>query len=179
MYITVIYVALLAASLIAAVTDLRTGLIPNRLTVPLLVLAIAGHGIALGWHGAGLALLGALVCGATPFLFHRLGAMGGGDVKLFAALGALAGPGMGLEIQLLSMTAAFVWGLCVMAYRGRLIETLRNVGRVLVGLFWPPARRRQSPEDAPELTSMRIGLAIFAGALLAVGNRVLLGGFTP
>lgn len=179
MYFTVVYAALLATSLIAAITDLRSGLIPNRLTVPVLVLAIAAHGLALGWDGAGLALLGALICGATPFLFHRLGAMGGGDVKLFAALGAVAGPGMGLEIQLLSMTAAFVWGLCVMAYRGRLIETLRNVGRVFVGMFWPPARRRQAQQEAPELTSLRIGAAIFAGALLSVGNRVLLGGNLP
>jgi hypothetical protein len=46
-------------------------------------------------------------------------------------------------------------------------------------LFWPPARRRAEPQDAPELTSMRIGAAIFAGALLAVGNRVLLGGALP
>jgi prepilin peptidase CpaA len=178
MYLTTVYAALLAVTLLAAITDARTGLIPNRLTVPVLAGAIALHGVAGGGEGAGLALLGAIICGATPLLFHRLGAMGGGDVKLFAALGAVAGPGLGLEIQLLSMSAAFFWGLCIMAYRGRLLETLRNVGRVLIGLFWPRARAARAA-DAPELTSMRIGAAIFAGALLAVGNRVLLGGAVP
>ena len=93
-------------TLIAAVTDVRTGLIPTRLTLPVLVLAVVGNGLVLGLDAVWLSLLGALFCGATPFLFHRMGAMGGGDVKLFAALGALAGPPLGLEIQLLSLMAA-------------------------------------------------------------------------
>jgi prepilin peptidase CpaA len=179
MYLQIVYGALLATTLIAAVTDFRTGLIPNLLTLPVLALAIVLHGAFLGTTAAGLSLLGALMCGATPFLFFRLGAMGGGDVKLFAALGAIAGPGLGLEIQLLSLTAAFIYGLCVMAYRGQLLHTLRNVGRVFVGIFWPPARARRDAAEAPELTSMRIGAAIFAGAALAVGNRLVFGGLTP
>ena len=178
MYLQIVYGALIAVTLIAAVTDLRTGLIPNALTLPALVLAVALHGILVSPLAAGLSLLGALLCGLTPFVFFRLGAMGGGDVKLFAALGAIAGPGLGLEIQLLSLTAAFIYGLCVMTFRGKLLATLRNVGRVFVGIFWPPARARRE-QDAPELTSLRIGAAIFAGAALAVGNRMVFGGFTP
>lgn len=179
MYLHIVYGALIATTLIAATTDLRTGLIPNWLTLPVLALAIVSNGVFLGVPGAGLSALGALICGATPFLFFRLGAMGGGDVKLFAALGAIAGPGLGLEIQLLSLTAAFIYGLCVMTYRGLLMQTLRNVGRVLAGIFWPPARARQQGQDAPEMTSMRIGAAIFAGAALAVGNRLMFGGIVP
>lgn len=178
MYLQIVYGALVAITLIAAITDLRTGLIPNVLTLPALALAIALHGLFVGATAAGLSALGALMCGLTPFVFFRLGAMGGGDVKLFAALGAIAGPGLGLEIQLLSLTAAFIYGLSVMTYRGKLLVTLRNVGRVFAGLFWPPARARRE-QAAPELTSLRIGAAIFAGALLAVGNRMVFGGIAP
>jgi prepilin peptidase CpaA len=179
MYLHIVYGALIATTLIAAVTDFRTGLIPNWLTLPALALAIALHGAFLGAPAAGLSALGAVICGATPLLFFRLGAMGGGDVKLFAALGAIAGPGLGLEIQLLSMTAAFIYGLCLMTYRGQLLHTLRNVGRVFIGIFWPPARARREGQDPPELTSLRIGAAIFAGVALAVGNRIAFGGIVP
>jgi prepilin peptidase CpaA len=172
-----LYGAVLTITLFAAVTDTRTGLIPNKLTLPVLVAAIATHTVLSGTSGLMLSVLGMLICGATPFLFHRLGAMGGGDVKLFAALGALAGPGMGLEIQLLSMSSALAWGLCVLAYRGKLFSMIGRAGRVLLGLFWPPARHKAPAEH--ELTSMRIGLAIFAGSLITVCNRILFGGLVP
>ena len=102
-YLHVLYAVAVSVTLVATVTDFRTGLIPNWLTLPALVLGVVAHAIGSGGRGALFAGLGVLICGATPLLFHRLGAMGGGDVKLFAALGALVGPGMGLESELRKM----------------------------------------------------------------------------
>jgi len=171
------YAVIVSITLVAAVTDHRTGLIPNWLTLSALGIAFAGHTLSAGAQGLILAALGMLVCGATPLLFHRLGAMGGGDVKLFAALGALGGPSLGLEIQLLSLTSVLLFGLCAMAWRGQLTAALTNVLRVVWSLVWPAARKR-APE-ARELTSVRIGAAIFAGSLIAVGNHALFGGLVP
>jgi prepilin peptidase CpaA len=172
MYFTVVYAALLATSLIAAITDLRTGLIPNRLTVPVLVLAIAGHGLALGWDGACLALLGALICGATPFLFHRLGAMGGGDVKLFAAIGALVGPSIGFDVE----ARTFAFSLIVL-FPYRLVRhralgvALRNLRIGVVNLFKARAARvayLSGPKLPPVILGPAIGVA-FAITLLQYG----------
>src|SRR5262245_64849156 len=88
-------VALVALSIgvVACVTDLRTRRIPNVLTFGAAALALAFHGIVGGLPGVQSAALGWLA-GLAMFLpFFLLGGMGGGDVKLLAALGAWLGPG--------------------------------------------------------------------------------------
>jgi prepilin peptidase CpaA len=171
-YVT--YGCMLAITLIASVTDLRSGLIPNRLTLPVLLIAPLLGAALGGLRGFVSALLGIVICGLVPFIFHRLGAMGGGDVKLFAALGALGGPSIGLEIELLALSFAFFWGLMVLAYRGRLLRALGTSGMLVFNVFLPENRRRLV--EPQELTSVRIGAAILAGTCLAVLDRSLLGG---
>jgi prepilin peptidase CpaA len=80
-----------AAVAVATAIDWNTRRIPNVLTFPLALLALVLNGILGG--GAGLAGSAAgLVFGLAFFLFlMTLGAMGAGDVKLMAALGALLG----------------------------------------------------------------------------------------
>ncbi len=86
---------LLALSLI----DARCGLLPDALTLPLLwvglLLAWAGHGVALENAVAGAALgYGGLRLVDTLYQFWRGHAgVGGGDMKLLAAVGAWAGWG--------------------------------------------------------------------------------------
>jgi prepilin peptidase CpaA len=174
---SVVYIALLLTTCIACATDLRSGLIPNRLTLSVLLLAPIGHGLSRGWPGLIESLAGAFACGFVPLLFYRMGAMGGGDVKLFAALGALAGPTLGLEIELTSLGLTALWSVCVLAYRGRLWASLRNSVFLLVNMVLPESKRR--PMQASDLTSLRIGAAIFLGTLLAVANRALLLGVLP
>jgi len=80
-----------AAVAVASVTDWRSRRIPNLLTFPLALLALIANGVVGGWSGAVCSLVG-LVVGLVFFLLlMMLGAMGPGDVKLMAALGALLG----------------------------------------------------------------------------------------
>jgi prepilin peptidase CpaA len=89
--------------------------------------------------------------------------LGGGDVKLFAVLGALLGPFSGLEVQLLSYCVLLGFALCKLAFNGRLSAMLRNAAALLLGRIFPKLRRASDPEL---LTTMRLGPAIFAAALL-------------
>src|SRR5687767_10166147 len=93
----------------AAITDWRTGRIPNWLTLPPLVAAPVAYVAAAGLDGLLPSLLGMLVCGAPPYILFRRGAMGGGDVKLLAAVGAVAGISVGLEGQLLGLVIASLY----------------------------------------------------------------------
>jgi prepilin peptidase CpaA len=102
---------LLAAAitaLVAAGIDLRTGHIPNRLTLGALAVAPIAHGAAtaLRTHSAsaaavslGASLLGATLCALLPLMMYRSLGLGGGDVKLFAAIGALTNAGVGLRAE--------------------------------------------------------------------------------
>lgn len=171
---SVVYAVMLLVTGIACVTDVRTGLIPNRVTLPILALAPLAHGCLHGWSGVSGSLLGLVACSVMPYVFFKVGAMGGGDVKLFAGLGALGGAELGLDIQLLSLLGAFAWGLCAAAHRGQLGRLLASSFWTAVNLLLPAARRR--PIEHTQMTMMRIGGAILAGTVLAIGGRALSGG---
>jgi prepilin peptidase CpaA len=157
---------------IAAYSDHRTGLIPNWLTFGALVGGVLGHlaqgswqqGLASGLTQAGLSLGGVALCSAAPALMFLKGGMGGGDVKLFAALGALCHPLLGIEAQLLSFSVLALLLPAQLAYRGQLLRTLRGALALVINPLLPEARRRPLPEQAS--TWVRLGPAICAGTLI-------------
>lgn len=174
MTFSMIYASMLAVALMATVTDLRSGRIPNALTFPVILLAPPLH-FVLGGRTCGVASsLGLLICGSIPWLFFRLGALGGGDVKLFAALGALGGGQLGLEVELLSLCLAFGYGVLRLSRRGELRPFLKGSLRVITNLMQP--RSRREPVAAHSLTTLRMGGAIFAAVCLCVSNAALLRG---
>lgn len=103
--------ALVAAALVApalARIDLDHRRLPNVLTVPLLVIALACAlvGVVLGaWVGAGVAISIVLVLAAMWWL----GGMGAGDLKLGAGL-ALATAPLEWWLPLIGVACAFVLG---------------------------------------------------------------------
>ncbi len=163
---TIMLGAAVLVSMIAAVADARTGRIPNLLTLPTAVLSVALHDWFGGREGAAASFLGLVAAGGVPWLLHRgtkgVG-IGGGDVKLFAALGALLGATVGLQLELLAFLLLAVYALVRLAFLGRLFGVLGNVLRLLVGPILPAKWRR--PVATAALTEMRMGPAIAAAAL--------------
>lgn len=165
----------LAVCCAAAVLDFRTGRIPNALTYPVLVLAPVAH-VALAvqrgapWREAllagGASVLGLVLCALVPLYLWKKGAMGGGDVKLFAALGALALPRVGFEAEMYVFIVAALMAPVELVYRGTLFRTLANVGAQLVNPF--RARERRRALD-PALTSwFRLGPCFAIGFAVQV-----------
>jgi prepilin peptidase CpaA len=159
-------IAMITIAAAAAVTDARTGLIPNWLTLPPLCAAPLFHLLQQGAGGLLFALAGALVCGFVPYLLFRAGSMGGGDVKLLAALGALGGPQMGLEVQLIGMSFAAVYALVLLARRGELGRTLLSSLWLAINFFLPARMRRRVPTAT--MMPMRLGVPLFLGTLASV-----------
>mgnify|MGYP001618612898 CR=1 FL=1 len=154
---------LIALSLAAAITDARGGLIPNWLTLPSLLLAPLVQFSVAGPGACAHSLLGAVCCGLVPLLLFGLRAMGGGDVKLFAAIGAVAGAGLGLEIQITSYAMIALYALCTLAHRGQMLATLGRSLALLLAPFRPKAKRALPPPEA--MLSLRLGPAIFAATV--------------
>lgn len=153
-------------SLLAAAIDFRTGRIPNWLTFPAMVVALGEASLLHGTAGFTRAAFGLALCGAVPWVLHRFSggqAIGGGDVKLLAALGAFAGATLGLEIELSSFALLAVFALVQLAFRGQLLTVLANVARIMLRPFLPSARR--APLSPASLTEMRMGPAIAVAVL--------------
>lgn len=159
-------IAMLLVAAAAAATDARTGLIPNLITLPALFAALLLHFILQGAGGLLFSLAGALACGLIPYLLFRAGSMGGGDVKLLAALGAIGGPQIGLEVEVLGMAIAALYAVAVLAVRG-------GLGRMLLGSLWLtlniflPARMRR-PIPTTQMMSLRLGVPLFLGTVASV-----------
>jgi prepilin peptidase CpaA len=170
--------AAVALTAIAAVYDLRTGHIPNWLTFGALVAAVGAQAVVGAFRdgSAGLgigvadAVLGAIVCGAVPALVFFRGGMGGGDVKLFAALGALCTARDGLLAESYSFVIALLLVPASLAYQGKLFRTIVNTARLSTNAFRRREARREPPPEI--LTWFRLAPAIFLGtvAMLALAR---------
>jgi len=153
--------SLLVPLALAAWWDLRHRRIPNEISLTIVALWLGA--VALGVSGPKLAAIGTgmslLVLG---ILAWRCGWLGGGDVKLIAALGLWAGPS---HVDALLFGTALTGGILAVAtwFAGRLSE-------------WPPAglalamvdRLLPSTQFAPNVTSWRsqglpYGIAVAAG----------------
>ncbi len=77
--------------LMAAFSDIRRRQIPNAITLPLLVSGLIANLWWLGGGGLKSSFLGVLLGGGFFLILYLLRAMGAGDVKLAAAVGAWVG----------------------------------------------------------------------------------------
>lgn len=117
----------------AAYTDFRYRMIPNRLTVGGAAVGLLWHGISQGIHGFLSSLAGLAVGFALMFVLYLLGALGAGDVKLFASIGAIGG----LEFVFYSsiyaiLFAGFIGLVMVLFRKGKIYELFC----VLLNLIW-------------------------------------------
>lgn len=164
---------------VAAICDLRTGLIPNRLiawgaaaTVVLATVAALSHGAGGLTVGALSLVLGVVLVSIAPAVLYRVDGIGGGDVKLIALVGAALGPSLGLEAEVYAFGCAFLYAPYRLLRDGRTRESLRAIGSILFRPLQPAAARAPIPETRT-LTSFRFGPAICLGTCLAVLLRLL------
>lgn len=122
--------ALLLVALIGGWTDLRSRRLPNWLSLSGVIVGLglntffqSGPGFKLALAGLGLALLIYL-----PLYLIR--AMGAGDVKFMAAVGALVGPENWIGIFLTTAILGGVASLCLIAARNRLHLTMYNLSTI-------------------------------------------------
>jgi prepilin peptidase CpaA len=154
---------LLAVAIVCALTDLKRGRIYNAVTYPA---ALAGFALQFSLYGTtgALSSLGGFAVGFVPaFLLFTVGGMGGGDVKLLGAVGAIAGAVAAAETLILAFLFGGLFALFKLAWRGRLLRTLGRPLRVAAGWVVPGVTPAE-PWDAPSLT-VPFGAAIALGAL--------------
>jgi prepilin peptidase CpaA len=184
--------AILATFLLAAAwTDLRDQRVPNLLVFSGALLALLLHAVLPAGEGfvsalpGGLGLAGSLTglaCGLLAFLpFYGLQAMGAGDVKLAAMVGAFLGP---LDIWWALFFTLIAGGVLVVAValqRGVFARVLQNLKLLLFDLFFTicsRSRQRTGPSGQAFISAAPLpyAVAIAAGSIAAGIYRARLSG---
>ena len=167
--------AILLWGLLAAAVwhDVRRRRIPNRLVFSGAVLGVLLNSLALpGVTTAGPWLaLGGLAVGLGLLLpMHAMKALGAGDVKLMAMVGAFLGPRATVFAVLCSLLAGGVLALAVAVYQGTLRQALANARQLLLQ-GWLRAAAGEVPQlDAPAAPGGNLPYAI----AIAVGTAIWL-----
>jgi prepilin peptidase CpaA len=162
---------LLTAVLIAALTDLRWRRIPNWLTVSTVVLGFALNALIAypaPMDGVWLAGKGFLLAFGLNLVMYALHMTGAGDVKLMAGIGALVGLGNFVGIFILNGLIGGVLGLALVVARGRLRQTLWNVGYLIGELArWkaPYLTREQLDVNSPKALTLPRAVPICLGVV--------------
>lgn len=151
----------------ACVSDVSTSRIPNALTFAAAALALVFHVAAPSGLGVTHALLGLAVGLAVFFPLFALGAMGAGDVKLMAAVGAWVGWNPVILVAVYGSVAGGALALVVAARSRYLKQAFTNIKAL--GTYWLVNGIKPLPELTLESKqSMRLPYAVAIAAGLAV-----------
>lgn len=178
---TAVWVCLVVVA-ISVISDIATHRIPNLVTLGGLALGVvingaAGFvegGVGGSLRGIGAAFLGAILCGIVPFFAWKKGEMGGGDVKLFAAVGALMGLSVGFDVEARTFAFSFLVLFPYRLVRHRALGVAFTNLRIGIANLFRNKDVRQAYVTGPKLPPVILGPAIgVAFALTLVQHGVL------
>ncbi len=172
-------VFLLCALLSLAVWhDILTRRIPNWLVLSGLLMGLALNTImpsGAGFYsepsgaiGFRLAFEGAALGLALLLPFYAFGAMGAGDVKLMAMVGAFVGPESIFGTTILTLLAGGVLALAVSIWTGTLLKVLRNTRALISNAIFRGFSGAATPIGQPATSKLAYAIAIMCGTGLNI-----------
>lgn len=171
---TVPQLAPVIVGVLGCITDLTNRRIPNILTLSGAAGAFVFFVATAGWHGLAWSA-GGWAVGLVMFLpLFLLGGLGGGDIKLVAALGAWVGPSNAAWLALYAAVAGGPLAVAVALSRGYLKRAFGNLWGLLG--YWRLAGVRPHPGltlETAAATTPRLpyALPIAAGLVLTLWLR--------
>lgn len=157
----------MALGLLAGWIDFRTRRVPNWLTVSAALVGLLINTLHAGKQGLYFSLQGfflALFC-LLPMVLLR--AMGAGDWKLMAAIGAILGPRMMLVVLVAAIFISGFMALVMVIRAGKIKETFMNMFILVQGFL--SFGLRSMPDiniDNPELMKLPFGVAVGLATVL-------------
>ena len=144
--------------------------IPNYLTLAGMAFGLGAALIENGVPGLKESALGLLVGGGVFLPFCLFGLVGGGDMKLMAATGAIIGYPLVLRALTDTCIAGGLLAVGVAAWNGTLLTAFANAFRIIFG-----AKRKRDEKktgaaegDRPLPTMIPYGIAIAAGTIYTI-----------
>ena len=146
--------------------DVRYRRIPNAFVLATLISGLTLNIVTGGLNGGLNSVGGCVLAFILMFMLHVFGAMGAGDVKLFAAIGSVLGAHLVLPTFVVVVLTGGLLALVVMFRSGAVRTTLHRVLQILVGLL-PGWQMPRFSVPADRRLTIPYGAAITIGAIIA------------
>ena len=117
----------MTAAGVAAVIDISSRRIPNWVTFAAFLAGVGLNAWLAGPSGAVLALAGAALGAGLLLPLYAIRAMGAGDVKLLAAIGALLGPQVLVSVAVYGALIGGAMSVVILLVRRRLLVALNEI----------------------------------------------------
>jgi prepilin peptidase CpaA len=124
----IILITFLAA---AVASDLRLKKIPNYLSVSVIFIGIIANVYASGTPGLNVSVTGAAIGAGLLLIPYVMGGIGGGDLKMLAAIGALKGAAFVFATFLAAAIAGGCIAMFIALMNGTGIETWNRIKTIL------------------------------------------------
>ncbi|HEY0384850.1 MAG TPA: prepilin peptidase [Pyrinomonadaceae bacterium] len=158
---------LIPLAVIITYYDVRYRRIPNAFVLATLLSGLIVNIIYGGLQGAITSLGGCLLAFTLMFILHVFGAMGAGDVKLFAAVGSVTGAQLVVPTFFVVILTGGVLAVCLMLRAGAIRATMQRVLQILVGLL-PGWQMPRFAVPADKRLTIPYGVAITFGSLISL-----------
>lgn len=147
--------------------DVRYRRIPNPFVLATLAMGLILN-FSLGGLSGGLNSLGGCVLAfILMFILHVFGAMGAGDVKLFAAIGSVIGAQLVLPTFIVVVLMGGLLALVSILRSGVFTTTMHRVLQIFVGLL-PGWQMPKFSVPTDHRLTIPYGVAITVGAIISI-----------
>lgn len=158
---------LIPLAIIIAYYDVRYRRIPNAFVLATLVAGVAINAIFAGFPGVAASVGGCALGFVLMFMLHIFGAMGAGDVKLFAAIGAVTGAQLVMPTFIVVILTGGLLAFVSIIRAGMLVTTMHRVLQILVGLL-PGWQMPKFAVRADRKHTIPYGVAITMGSIISI-----------
>lgn len=165
---TLVNIALLIPlAIVIAYYDVRYRRIPNPFVLATLVAGVAINAIFAGLPGVAASIGGCLLAFILMFMLHIFGAMGAGDVKLFAAIGAVMGSQLVIPTFVVVILTGGLLAVVSMVRSGMVRTTMHRVLQILVGML-PGWQMPKFAVPTDRKYTIPYGVAITMGSIISI-----------
>ena len=163
---TVFHFFLIPLAVLIIYHDVRYRRIPNAFVLATLISGLTLN-IAMGGFNGGVNSLGGCVLAfILMFMLHVFGAMGAGDVKLFAAIGSVIGAQLVLPTFVVVVLTGGLLAMVSIVRSGIFGTTMHRVLQIFVGLL-PGWQMPKFTVPADRRHTIPYGVAITIGTIIA------------
>jgi len=165
---TLVYIVLLIPlAVVIAYYDVRYRRIPNAFVLAALSGGVLMNAILGGLQGVYSSITGCALAFFLMFMLHIFGAMGAGDVKLFAAIGAVTGAQLVVPTFIVVVLTGGLLAIVSIIRAGILMTTMQRVLQIFAGML-PGWQMPKFTVPLDRKHTIPYGVAITMGSIISI-----------